>query len=111
MPEDDRPDSDINAPTPPRPGAPHVAELDGIRGLAVLAVMIFHQTVMNPATGFDREFARLTGYLNCGVDLFFVLSGFLITGILYDSRESPHYYRNFYARRSLRIVPLYYAVL
>ncbi len=99
------------APRPPTPGAAHVPELDGIRGLAVLGVMLFHQTVMNPATGFDREFVRLSKYLNCGVDLFFVLSGFLITGILYDSRESPHYYRNFYARRSLRIIPLYFAVL
>ncbi len=91
--------------------AKHVPELDGIRGLAVLSVMLFHQTVLIPVTSFDRGFVAFSQMLQYGVDLFFVLSGYLITGILYYSKPTQHYYRNFYARRTLRIFPLYYLIL
>lgn len=81
----------------------HVASLDGIRGLAILAVLFFH---LYPASERDAlsHLAR-AGWL--GVDLFFVLSGFLITGILLDTRDDPRVFRNFYARRALRLLPLY----
>lgn len=91
--------------------APRLAPLDGLRGLAIVSVMLFHQNAMIPTTALDRTLSHMAAVLGSGVDLFFVLSGFLITGILYDAKGTSHYYRNFYARRFLRIVPLYYAVL
>jgi len=92
----------------------HVPELDGIRGAAILMVMGLHFVcTLVPPQHSRLEFiaARLTGYGAWGVDLFFVLSGFLITGILWDSRGKQRYFQTFYARRTLRIFPLYYAIL
>jgi peptidoglycan/LPS O-acetylase OafA/YrhL len=87
----------------------HTPALDGIRGLAVLSVFVHHfgggsSSVYLPI----RLIGNIvrSGWL--GVSLFFVLSGFLISGILWDSFGQPHWWRNFYARRALRIFPLYY---
>lgn len=79
-------------------------QLDAVRGLAVLVVLL-HNTDKFRYTGL---LAR-DGWM--GVDLFFVLSGFLITGILLDTKDTQGYFRKFYARRCLRIWPLYYAAL
>jgi len=90
----------------------HDPRLDGIRGLAVLLVMLFHLTHYGLARGpLEKALTALPSVGWSGVDLFFVLSGYLITGILLASRHGSTYYRSFYARRVLRIFPLYYAVL
>ncbi len=95
---------------PPRDG--HVPALDGLRGVAVLLVLAFHLAHIDGEGGIGERFllgATRAGW--AGVDLFFVLSGFLITGILLDARGGQGYFRAFYARRVLRIFPLYYAYL
>jgi peptidoglycan/LPS O-acetylase OafA/YrhL len=91
-----------------------ILALDGVRGVAVLLIL-FHHLVL--ASGIDQVFwwDRQVYKIACsswlGVDLFFVLSGFLITGILFNSKGSNQYFRSFYGRRVLRIFPLYYGYL
>lgn len=90
----------------------HIQELDGIRGVAILLILVHHFfTISYPHTKLDWVVALGVRPLWVGVDLFFVLSGFLITRILVYKAGKPRYLRNFYARRSLRIFPLYYASL
>jgi peptidoglycan/LPS O-acetylase OafA/YrhL len=86
--------------------------LDGLRGVAALMIVWYHFLVFSPIHGAVLSFlSDVSGFGWAGVDLFFALSGFLITGILADSRAKEHYFRTFYARRILRIFPLYYGFL
>jgi peptidoglycan/LPS O-acetylase OafA/YrhL len=90
-------------------------ELDTLRGIAVSAVVLFHAFAFaHGLSGLSGIPKMLVGMTMCGwtgVNLFFVLSGFLITGILLDTKSRSDYYKRFYFRRALRILPLYYAVL
>lgn len=84
--------------------------LDGLRGIAFLLVFVHDYGAggVHDASRLVRVLANMCAFGWSGVDLFFVLSGFLITGILYDTRHDPGYYKTFYARRALRILPVYY---
>lgn len=92
-----------------------VEVLDGVRGLAIILVMIYHFSLpfqhSEKTTWLDQFFYQIlqTGWI--GVDFFFALSGFLITAILISTRDNESYFKNFYVRRVLRIFPLYYGFL
>jgi peptidoglycan/LPS O-acetylase OafA/YrhL len=91
-----------------------IPQLDGLRGIAIGLVVVWHYFVEVPgheASGLASLLRRLFFLSWSGVDLFFVLSGFLIGGILLDNRESPRYFRTFYVRRAFRIIPLYVLLL
>src|SRR5690242_11422780 len=95
------------------PAQKRIPALDGVRALASLMVVAYHFGPHIIRTA-DSRFAFLLRFPRHGVegvDLFFVLSGFLISGILVKERNSPRYYRTFYWRRIFRIFPLYYLTL
>ncbi len=88
-----------------------ILELDGIRGIAILLVVYWHYIAipLQVEGSIYLYYVKYAGALTwCGVDLFFVLSGFLIGGILFDNRNNKNYFRTFYIRRFFRIFPLYF---
>ena len=93
----------------------HILPLDALRGAGMLSVLLFHaffdsQYVAAPGS-VQAFLIRLTSLGAAGMTMFFSLSGFLITGILLDSVDRPHYWKNFYVRRALRILPAYLLML
>jgi peptidoglycan/LPS O-acetylase OafA/YrhL len=90
-----------------------IIELDGIRGIAILLVLIWHYVACqihaeHSGSVIIYYLGRALSLTKSGVDLFFVLSGFLIAGILLDNRDADNYFRVFYVRRICRIFPLYF---
>lgn len=111
---DDKRQSEVSGAPEPliRPVMP---ELDTLRGVAVLGVLVYHGLYWNVPLAIlsdsTRRLLTFAGPGRLGVDLFFVLSGFLITGILLRSRSQQSYYKRFYVRRALRIFPAYLLIL
>jgi peptidoglycan/LPS O-acetylase OafA/YrhL len=104
------PAADASAPPVRLPA--HLPQLDGVRGVAIFVVAVHMLSLLaTPPDWLGRACASLFSYGWMGVQLFFALSGFLITGILLEARGSSNYLSGFYARRFLRIFPLYYGTL
>jgi peptidoglycan/LPS O-acetylase OafA/YrhL len=100
-------------PTPiiPHAGKRHLPALDGIRGVAAISVFLYHYGDLSGSGSHILRFVnevKLRGAY--GVDIFFALSGFLITGILWDTRDAGRRWLNFYCNRGLRLFPLYYGI-
>jgi len=93
-----------------------IPQLDGMRGIAILLVLVWHFVVIPTTAGSPHSvLARVVLHVGLltwsGVDLFFVLSGFLIGGILIDAKDSSNYFKTFYVRRAFRILPIYLLVV
>lgn len=95
------------------PSDTRIIEIDGLRGIAVLLVLLWHfiGAVLPQTNDFSKTVSSIVIFGRTGVDLFFVLSGFLIIGILADRSNCRNYFRVFFARRALRILPPYFILL
>jgi peptidoglycan/LPS O-acetylase OafA/YrhL len=97
---------------PQPPSKLRVPALDGLRGIAILLVLLYHTVFATYTVSPVVQIVHRLGHLSwSGVDLFFVLSGFLIGGILLDTKDSPRYFKTFYIRRAYRILPIYAAIV
>jgi peptidoglycan/LPS O-acetylase OafA/YrhL len=98
----------------PRSLSKRIPELDGFRGIAVALAVFYHYIRVPIISGqprFYEQFDVSTRLVRAGLEMFFILSGFLIGGILLDASSSPNYFKTFYIRRFCRIMPVYYAFL
>ncbi len=98
------------SPDPGTPG-PRIPVLDGLRSLVILVLIVHYTDSVDLAPVAKTVFYLTQLVASVGLDVFFALSGFLITGILLDTRGATGYFKNFYSRRVLRIFPLYYGTL
>lgn len=93
----------------------HIAELDGVRGMACIMVISLHYFIgivqLDQQSWLSHLRSAIQPFLIGGVDLFFVLSGVLISGILMDHKESDSYFKTFWSRRIARIFPVYFLLL